>query len=366
MQRVRINAGMVGLVFKNDNYARVITEGMHWISFREHVVKYDLSQPFNAPKALEILLKDEALANMLTVVDVKDNEIVLVYLNDNFQRVLSPGRHTFWNSLLDYKFVKADRSKIEIPETISRTLYGNMLLRHFIRTFEVAAYEKAIMLVDDEYVKILDHGVYHFWKNETTIKIAKADMRQLQLEVAGQELLTKDKATVRINFYAQYKVTNIETALMHNKDYEKQLYITLQLALRAFVGAYTLDELLEQKETIAQAVLEAVKTRASKLGVDVLHAGVRDVILPGDMKDIMNQVLVAHKKAQANVVTRREETASTRSLLNTAKLMEDNSMLFKLKEMEYVEKIADKIGEITVAGNGNVIEQLKDIFSVNK
>jgi hypothetical protein len=162
MQRVRINAGMVGLVFKNDNYARVITEGMHWISFREHLVKYDLSQPFNAPKALEILLKDEALANMLTVVDVKDNEIVLAYLNDNFQRVLSPGRHTFWNSLLDYKFVKADRSKIEIPETISRTLYGNMLLRHFIRTFEVAAYEKAIMLVDDEYVKILDHGVYHF------------------------------------------------------------------------------------------------------------------------------------------------------------------------------------------------------------
>jgi len=66
------------------------------------------------------------------------------------------------------------------------------------------------------------------------------------------------------------------------------------------------------------------------------------------------------------VVTRREETASTRSLLNTAKLMEDNTMLFKLKEMEYVEKIADKIGEITVAGNGNVIEQLKDIFSVNK
>ncbi len=57
---------------------------------------------------------------------------------------------------------------------------------------------------------------------------------------------------------------------------------------------------------------------------------------------------------------------STRSLLNTAKLMEDNTMLFKLKEMEYVEKIADKIGEITVAGNGNVIEQLKDIFSVNK
>jgi len=73
--------------------------------------------------------------------------------------------------------------------------------------------------------------------------------------------------------------------------------------------------------------------------------------------------LIAQKKAQANVITRREETASTRSLLNTAKLMEDNTMLFKLKEMEYVEKIADKIGEISVSGSGNIVEQLKTIFT---
>jgi regulator of protease activity HflC (stomatin/prohibitin superfamily) len=366
MQRVRINAGTAGLVFKNGNYARVITAGKHWINFREQVIKYDLTQAFNAPKALEILLKDDALANLLNVIEVKDNEIVLVYENKNFKRILTAGRYTFWNSLIDYKFVTADLNKIEITEDISKALYSNMQLRQYIRVFEVAAYEKAIMIVNDKFVNILEHGTCRFWKNEQTIKIAKADMRQLQLEVAGQELLTKDKATVRINFYAQYKVTDIETALMHNKDYEKQLYTILQLALRAFVGAYTLDELLEQKETIAEAVLKNVKTQASKLGVNVLHAGVRDVILPGDMKEIMNQVLIAHKKAQANVVRRREETASTRSLLNTAKLMEDNNMLFKLKEMEYVEKIADKIGEITVAGNGNVIEQLKDIFSVNK
>jgi hypothetical protein len=83
------------------------------------------------------------------------------------------------------------------------------------------------------------------------------------------------------------------------------------------------------------------------------------------MKEIMNQVLVAQKKAQANVIFRREETASTRSLLNTAKFMEENEMLYKLKEMEYVEKIADKIGEITLNGNGNMVKQLREIFSGN-
>jgi len=68
-----------------------------------------------------------------------------------------------------------------------------------------------------------------------------------------------------------------------------------------------------------------IKTEATKLGVTVLNCGIRDVILTGEMKDIMNQVLVAQKKAQANIITRREETASTRSLLNTAKLMEEKA-----------------------------------------
>jgi len=365
MKQVRINAGHVGLVFKNGDYQRVITQGRHWLRFNESVVKYNMLLPFKAPVALDILLRDETLSSKLTVIEVKDNELVLVYENNIFKNVLISGCYAYWNGLLDYKFVTADLSKIEITEDISKSLYGKSELSKYIRVFEVAAYEKAIMIVDDKVAKTLERGTYHFWRNQQTIKIAKADLRQLQLEVAGQELLTKDKAAVRINFYAQYKVVDIETALMHNKDYEKQLYIILQLALRAFVGSYTLDELLDEKENIAKAVLEQVKSQVAKLGVSVLHTGIRDVILPGDMKDIMNQVLVAHKKAQANVIMRREETASTRSLLNTAKLMEDNTMLFKLKEMEYVEKIADKIGEITVAGNGNVIKQLKDIFSVN-
>jgi hypothetical protein len=80
----------------------------------------------------------------------------------------------------------------------------------------------------------------------------------------------------------------------------------------------------------------------------------------------MNQVLVAQKKAEANVIMRREETASTRSLLNTAKLIEENSMLFKLKEMEYVEKIADKINTISLSGGNQIIDQLKDIFVPKK
>ena len=367
MKKVRINAGKVGLVFKKGDYKRVLTAGVYWLRFRESVRIYTTDVAFTSTALeLEIFLKDKQLAEMWHVVDVLDNELVLVYKNGKYSETLTAGRYVFWKDLVEYTFTRADLSKVYITEKIDKTAFTKPDLIKHIRVFEVAAYEKAVMLVNDEYVKTLSGGTYRFWRNDTTIKIAKADMRQLQLEIAGQELLTKDKAAIRINFYTQYKVVDVEKALLDNKDYEKQLYTTMQLGLRAYVGSYTLDELLESKEALAEAILNERKTAAAKLGVKLAYCSVRDIILTGEMKDIMNKVLIAQKTAQANVISRREETASTRSLLNTAKLMEDNEMLYKLKEMEYVEKIADKVGEITLSGNQGMVKQLKELFTAGK
>ncbi len=92
------------------------------------------------------------------------------------------------------------------------------------------------------------------------------------------------------------------------------------MVLREYIGTYILDELLEKKEEISSFVINSVKERAENLGVQILDGGIKDIILPGDVKEIMNQVLIAQKKAQANIITRREETASTRSLLNSMRV----------------------------------------------
>jgi len=236
----------------------------------------------------------------------------------------------------------------------------------YVRVYVVESYEKGILYIDGKFEKILEAGIYYFWKNAVAISVAKADLRQLQMEISGQEILTKDKAALRVNFYTQYKVVDILKALNENKEFEKQLYILMQLALREFIGTLTLDELLEKKDSVSDYVLTSLKEKVERLGVEIKDCGVRDIILPGEVKEIMNQVLVAQKKAQANIITRREETASTRSLLNTAKLLEENDMLFKLKEMEYVEKIADKINSISLSGGNQLVDQLKDIFVPKK
>ena len=92
--------------------------------------------------------------------------------------------------------------------------------------------------------------------------------------------------------------------------------------------------------------------------MEIIDAGVKDIILPGEIRDIMNTVLIAEKRAQANVITRREEVASTRSLLNTAKLMEENPTLYRLKELEHIERICENVGSLNLNGSGGVLSQL--------
>ena len=366
MKNVRVNAYQVGLVFKRGVYQRMLKEGSYWFWKNETVYVYNLAQPFNAPVELNILLQDIALADALHVVEVRDNEIVLQYENGLLKQILTAGRYTFWKSVIQYDFVWADISKVEITENIGRTTLQNKLVAPYVRTFTVESHEQGVLYVDGKYVQTLQSGAYFWWKNNIAIQINKVDKRQQQIEINGQEILTKDKAALRINAWAQYKVHDIEKALLHNKEYDCQLYVIFQLALREYVGGLMFDELLEKKESITPFILAAVKNNAEALGIEVNGFGIRDIILPGDVKEIMNQVLIAEKKAQANIIMRREETASTRSLLNTAKLMEENAMLWKLKEMEYVEKIADKVSNISVNGNGVLLDQLKQILVSQK
>lgn len=362
MKYVTINAYTMGLVFKKGAYKKALSEGNYWLMPSENLQQFDMTKPFVSPVHLDILLKDESLTNQLEIIEVQDNEIVLQYENGLFKTVLTAGRYAFWKGIITYNFVRIDTSKIEITEEIPSNILVNKL-GAYIRAYTVESHEKALLFVNGKYERLLEGGTYYWWKNNITIHIAKIDTRQMQIELSGQEILTKDKASLRINFYAQYKVTDIIKAALENKDHEKQLYVLVQLALREFVGTLTLDELLEKKESLAPAILTTLSTKTSSLGVEVLNCGIRDIILPGEMREIMNQVLVAEKKAQANIIMRREETASTRSLLNTAKLMEENEMLFKLKEMEYVEKIADKINNISISGGGQFLEQMKAMFS---
>jgi regulator of protease activity HflC (stomatin/prohibitin superfamily) len=116
------------------------------------------------------------------------------------------------------------------------------------------------------------------------------------------------------------------------------------------------------KTEVDENTASAVRGEMSALGVEVGAIALKDIILPGEMREIMNQVVSAEKQAQANVIRRREETAATRSLLNTAKLLEDNPILVRLKELETLEKLVEKVDRLTVTnGFEGLLDNLIEI-----
>jgi regulator of protease activity HflC (stomatin/prohibitin superfamily) len=160
--------------------------------------------------------------------------------------------------------------------------------------------------------------------------------------------MTADKVRLRMNAVVTYRVADASQAVSRTDDVRQALYRETQLVLRGVVGARELDAFLTDKDAVARDIEENVRRRAQELGLSIASVGIRDVILPGDMKDLMNKVTEAGKAAEANLIVRREETAAMRSQANTAKLLADNPILMRLRELEVLEKIA-------AAGKLNVI-----------
>ena len=361
-----VRKGEAVLLLKNGEVTRVLTEGNYRTRRGETAEVFDMTKPFKpAGHQTEVLLQNAALRAALHVIEVADHEIVLRYDNNNFSGVLRPGRHLYWRGLTEYKFVRVDLSKKDITEDIEKQVLLRSEVRPYLLMYTVPAHAEGLLYADGKFDRVLKPGKHYFWDSAEPLTVLTADLRRLQTEINGQEILTKDKAGVRVNYVLHYRITDTVKALADTDDYAKQLYVLTQLALREYMSSYTLDEVLEKKAEASEYVQAALAERAAEFGLEVTGGGIKDIILPGEVREIMNRVLIAQKQAEANTIARREETASVRSLLNTAKLLEENDMLFRLKEMEYVEKIADKINGITVGGDRKVLDGLRDIFAVS-
>ncbi len=365
MKKIIINENQKGFLFKNGKYIKLLNAGKYHLFGESEVVISDLEQPIVCSRCpLDTLLADENIADSVAVVEVKDEELALHYVNGKFSSVLRIGKHAFWSVVDKHEFKIVDISTPEVDESIPKYIFSKISQIYFTKV-EVAEYQKARLFFNQKLERILDAGTYYFWKTPVKVEVDFVDTRLTQMNITGQEILTADKVSLRINFICNYRVTDYIKSLTEVDDFSEQIHVSAQLALREYVGKYKLDEILENKEQMSEFVFEKLKSKEKNLFVEITDAGVKDIILPGEIREIMNTVLVAEKRAQANVITRREEVASTRSLLNTAKLMDENQTLYKLKEFEYVERICENVGNISLNGSGNILNQLTAILNGN-
>jgi regulator of protease activity HflC (stomatin/prohibitin superfamily) len=363
-----IEKDQIALVFKNGDLKKILNTGKYFdfLYFFSSVERYYIYTKFEPERELTQLLQNNKLENLLEVYIIKNNELGLLFEDDLFINILEPGHHAYWKSEKERKVKAVNLNEPETAVDIDRNILLLPSVKEYVVSKVVEPYEQGLLFLDKQFIRLLDAGNYFFWKGSLSVNIITMDMRQQQLDLSGQELLTKDKVQIRINFICQYKIDDPVQAYNGASSYSEQLYVLLQLILREYIGEYTFDDILEKKEEIARFVEKKISSKAKELGLEIIYTGIKDIILPGEIKDIINQVLIAEKKSQANVIIRREETASTRSLLNTARLMENNDVLYKLKELEYIEKISEKINAISLSGGGQILDQLRGLFLAEK
>ena len=362
MKKVLINENQKGFLFHDGQFVKLLSAGKYHLFGSREIEIVSLKDPLVSAKCeLNTLLSHNEIAKLTSVCEVADQQLAIHYINGKFDEVLRRGKYAFWSVVDRHEYQLVDISTPEVTEDVPQYIFAKLPTTVYTKV-EVAQYQKARLYFDQKLIRILDAGTYYFWKNNIRVDVGLVDTWLTQMEITGQEIMTQDKVSLRINFVCNYRVTDYVKILTEIDDYAEQMHVAAQLALRDFVGKQKLDDILANKDELSKYVFERLKARENEFFVEITDAGVKDIILPGEIRDIMNTVLIAEKRAQANVITRREEVASTRSLLNTAKLMEENQTLYKLKELEHIERICENVGNINLNGNGDVLSQLMSLM----
>lgn len=358
--KVIVNDNQKGLLFHNGVLENILGAGKYGFFGGRTVEKLAVGDEIaSAGCTLRKILECPDAKGQISEVTVKNGEVCLHYVDGCFEGCLTAGRHAFWNDggAHEFRVISTDEPKItDVPAAILGRLGAG-----FVTEVLVPEQCMAVVCYNGKPAEYLGAGRYFYWNGAVKVTARTYSMRLRELSVAGQEILTRDKVGVRVNFVLNWRITDFRRVAELTEDIDKNVYTAAQLALRDYLGGKTMDELLSDRENIGNELLGELKKRTEGMFVEMVSAGIRDVILPGEIAAIMNTVLAAEKRAQANVITRREEVASTRSLLNTAKLLEENATLRRLKELEYIERIFANVGEITVDARSSLLTQLAKI-----
>jgi regulator of protease activity HflC (stomatin/prohibitin superfamily) len=363
LKTIYIKKNERGILLERGDFVRILESGIYRFlnPFNKlEVKKFAVDSEFTDVAMLNYLNKNEPdlLAKYFHNMELTDQEAGLLYANKQLVEILTPGtRRAYWKGDVDYLLEKVDCAADHRVDTkLAQRLRQSWIKGRELKGSEgllpvtIPAYHVGVLKVDGKVLRLMQAATEVFWGFNRDISVETVDTRFQNQEVSGQEILTKDKVALRISLIATWKFADVLLAFEKLNKPAEHLYRELQFALREAIGERTLDLLLENKQSLNALLLDAVQGKLANFGIDVTSVGLRDIILPGEMKTILAQVVEAQKAAEANVIRRREETNATRSLLNTAKVMEENTTALRLKELETLERVAERIDRISVFG----------------
>ena len=352
------------------------------VSLRERVIVYADGVPLRylGPGRHRVLAPFKTLTvtrfdTQRLVVELDARELALIPKDQLRTITLAPhqravvyrrGRPALWLKPGEYQLFTVDPSvTVEMldvsgvqTEPLTDELRGLVPSTDYV---EATAPEGSVALryVDGRMDQVLPAGRHAAWTAVRKVQFAVIDLRERLLHVTGQEVMTKDRVSLRLNLSAAFVVSDATRLATVGRVPDDLLYLAMQLVAREAVSSRTLDALLIERDQIAEEMMTALRERAANIGFGLTAFGIKDVVLPGEMKALLNRVIEAQKEAEANVILRREETAATRSMAQTAKVLAENPLLVRLKELEAYKDLAAKVGQVHVVLGEGAMPQLQ-------
>lgn len=194
----------------------------------------------------------------------------------------------------------------------------------------VMEWQRTLLYRDGKLEKVLEPGRHRYDQRRCTL--VAVDMRPRRLQVSGQELLTRDGLSLRVSFAVNWVVTDPLAFTTGAQYSEAVLYAAVQEAARDKVAAHTLDELVADRGLLTGA--DEVAAAVADLGIRVSSVRARDLMLPGELRKAALETVLAKERGRADLERARAEAAALRSLANTARLLEENPSLLRLRTLQ--------------------------------
>ncbi|MCG8549158.1 MAG: slipin family protein [Desulfobacterales bacterium] len=365
IRRKTIRSYEKGLYFKNREFKGILEKGRHWFAdpfFNARIDIASMRDPWLIHDNLDVMIKSGLLDNHVQVIDLEDYQRALVWIEGRFAKILGPGLYALWKDFKKLRVEIIDAREVRFTHEAAARIAKNEDAACFFSVVDVPESHKCVYFKDGKYVETLPAGRHLFWTGTAVNRFFTVDLREKILDVSGQEIMTSDKVTLRINAMLSFGITDAVKSVSLSEDSRQALYREAQLALRSVIGALALDSVLNEKENVSNDLISAVQNSAQSLGIQVKSFGIRDIILPGDMKDLMNKVIEAKKAAESNLIMRREETAAMRSQANTAKLLDNNPTLMRLRELDLLEKVVSNSKMNVVLGEKGLTDRVVNLL----
>lgn len=203
---------------------------------------------------------------------------------------------------------------------------------------QINQYERGVKFTFGRFTGIMAPG----WRLVIPVfqSYRKVDMRIKAVDVPDQKAITRDNVSVTVNAVIYYRVEMAEKAIIEVEDFRYAISQYAQTTMRNIVGEVTLDELLSNREKLAERIREIVDKETDAWGLDVSNVELKDVSLPPDMERTIAKQAEAEREKRAVIINSEGEVAAAENMARAAQMLSASPGALHLRTLQSINDLS--------------------------